>query len=131
LGPSLEEKDPTDRECYVSAMQQPCCAGNVEVLKKLKPAAGRDNLEDLLHSAAVSGRRDAIQYLLEIGAKPNDKANGGSSALDTCVWQMGFPSFSPYGVERLKSTYAVSNDLDNIRKLAEHGAVWRPDSLLQ
>jgi hypothetical protein len=41
---------------------------------QLKPQAGRDNLEDLLHCAAVSGRKDALRYLLEIGAKADDRA---------------------------------------------------------
>ena len=127
MGASLDEKDPTDPDCYVSAMQEACYAGNVEVLKKLKPEAGRDDLEDLLHSVAISGRRDAIRYLLELGAKPNDKENGGSSALDTCIRHLGFPSFNPYGFKRLKATYQVSNDIDNIRELAERGAVWKPD----
>ena len=40
---------------------------------QLKPQA-RDNLEDLLHCAAVSGRKDALRYLLEIGAKADDRA---------------------------------------------------------
>lgn len=126
-GLSLNEKDPTDSDCYVSALQEACYAGHVEVLKKLRPEAGRDNLEDLLHSVAISGRIDAIRYLLELGAKPNDKENCGSSALDTCIWHLGFPSFSPYGFKHLKATYHVSNDLDNIRELTEHGAVWKPD----
>jgi hypothetical protein len=126
-GPSLDEKNPTDPDCYVSAMQEACYAGNVEVLKKLKPGAGRDDLEDLLHSVAISGRGDAIRYLLELGAKPNDKENGGSSALDTCIWHLGFPSFNPYGFKHLKATYQVSNDIENIRELAERGAVWKPD----
>jgi hypothetical protein len=34
-------------------MEQASYAGNVEVLKKLKPQAGRDDLEKLLHSAAI------------------------------------------------------------------------------
>ena len=29
MGPSLDEKDPSDSDCYVSAMQQACYAGNV------------------------------------------------------------------------------------------------------
>jgi hypothetical protein len=41
LGPSLEEKHTDAPECYVSAMQQACYAGNVDVLRKLKPESGR------------------------------------------------------------------------------------------
>ena len=126
-GPTLSEKQPTDPDCYVSAMQEACYSGNVDVLKKLKPEAGRDNFEDLLQSVAISGRRDAIRYLLELGAKPNDKENGSSSALATCIWHLGFPSFNPYSIKQLKATYQVSNDIDNIRELAERGALWKPD----
>lgn len=128
LGPSLDEKDASDPDCFVSAMQEACYGGHVEVLKKLKPEAERDNLETLLHCVAVSGRRDAIRYLLDIGAKPNDKENGGSSALDTCIWHLGFPSFSPYGYKRPKAIYQVSDDIDNIRELAERGALCKPDN---
>jgi hypothetical protein len=126
MGPSLDETDPTDPDCYVSAMQEACYAGNAEVLKKLKPEGGRDNLENLLHCTAVSGRRDAIRYLLDLGAKANDKENGGSSALDTFIWRLGFPSFN-YGFKTVKSKYAVSNEIANISELAQRGAVWKPD----
>lgn len=127
LGPSLEKDYTDDPECYVSGLQEACYAGNVEVLKKLKPDAGRDNLEDLLHCAAVSGRKDALHYLLEIGAKANDRANGGSSALDTCLCHLSFGRFNGYGVKRLASRYDASGALECIRELLAHGAVWNPD----
>jgi len=82
---------------------------------------------DLLHCAAVSARRDAIKYLLEIGANPNDKPNGGSSALDTCLWHLNFGSFSPYYEKSLRSKYEVSNGLDSARELTAHGAIWNPN----
>ena len=126
MGPNLEETCPTDPDCYVSAMQEACYAGNVEVLRKLKPEGGLDDLDNLLHCAAVSGRRDAIRYLLDLGAKANDKENGGSSALDTFIWRLGFPSFN-YGFKTVKSKYAVSNEIANISELAQRGAVWKPD----
>ena len=126
MGPSLDETDPTDPDCFASAMQQACYAGNVDVLKKLKPEGVRDDLENLLHCTAVSGRRDAIRYLLDLGAKANDKENGGSSALDTFIWRLGFPSFN-YGFKTVKSKYAVSNEIANISELAQRGAIWNPD----
>lgn len=126
MGATLDEKDPTDPDCCISAMQEACYAGNVEVLRKLKPEAGRDDLENLLHCATVSGRRDAILYLLALGAHPNDKENGGSSALDTCIWRLGFPSFN-YGVRTVKPKYACSNEIVNVSELAQRGAVWKTD----
>lgn len=126
MGATLDEKDPTDPDCCISAMQEACYAGNVEVLRKLKPEAGRDDLENLLHCATVSGRRDAILYLLALGAHPNDKENGGSSALDTCIWRLGFPSFN-YAVRTVKPKYACSNEIVNVSELAQRGAVWKTD----
>ena len=126
MGPSLEEEYTNDPECYTSGLQQASYAGNVEVLKKLKPEAGRDNLEDLLHCAAISGRKDALHYLLEIGAKTDDRANGGSSALDTCLWRLSFKRFDPYGGKRLASKYDASGALECVQELLVHGAVWNP-----
>lgn len=96
---------------------------NVEVLKKLKPDAGCDKLEDLLHSAAVSGRKDAIHYLLEIGAKPNERPNGGSSALESCLWRLRWGHFNGYGEKKLASKYDASGAVECISELPAHGAV--------
>ena len=35
--------------------------------------------------AAVSGERDALWYMLELGGNPNDKEHEGSSALDSSL----------------------------------------------
>jgi hypothetical protein len=57
MGPNLEDEYTNDPECYTSGMEQASYAGNVDVLKKLKPRAERDNLEKLLHATAISGRK--------------------------------------------------------------------------
>lgn len=128
MGPSLEDQYTYDPECYTSGLQQAAYAGNIEVLKKLKPQADRDNLEDLLHSAAISGRKDVLHYLLEIGAKPNNRENGGSSALGTCLWRLSIGHFNPYGGKQLTSKYDASGALECIQELLAHGAVWNPES---
>jgi hypothetical protein len=127
LGPKADEADKSDSECFTTALREASYSGNIEVLKKLKPDPQRDDLIDLLHCAAVSARRDAIRYLLEIGANPNDKPNGGSSALDTCLWHLNFGSFSPYYRKSLRSKYEVSKGLDSARELTAHGAIWNPN----
>jgi hypothetical protein len=48
----------------------------------LKPDPKIDDLEILLVESARLGHVDAVRYLLELGAKPNAKENGGSGALD-------------------------------------------------
>jgi hypothetical protein len=97
------------------------------VLKKLKPENGRDDLADLLHCAAVLARKDTLHYLLEIGANPNDKANGGSSALASAMWNLNFGPINSFSSKCLRSKYDVYKALDCIRELVEHGASWTPD----
>ena len=126
LGPNLDKDYANDPECLTTALREAGYSGNVEVLKKLKPDPNRDDLSDLLHCAAVSGRSDAIRYLLEIGANPNDKPNGGSSALDTCLWHLNFDSSFPYYRKSLRSKYEVSKGLDSAREVTAHGAIWNP-----
>ena len=127
LGPNLDKDFTNDPESFTTALREASYSGNVEVLKKLKPDPERDDLSDLLHCAAVSGRSDAIRYLLEIGANPNDKPNGGSSALDTCLWHLNFGFSALYYKKSLRSNYDVSKGLDSARELTAHGAVWNPN----
>jgi hypothetical protein len=54
--------------------------------------------------------------LLDIGAQPNDKPNGGSSALDTCLWHLNFGSFALYRRKRLRSKYELSKGLECARE---------------
>ena len=126
-GPNLDKDYTNDPECFTTALREGSYSGNVEVLKKLKPDPKRDDLSDLLHCAAVSARSDAIKYLLEIGANPNDKPNGGSSALDTCLWHLNFGSSFRYYGKSLRSKYEVSKGLDSAREVTALGAVWNPD----
>ena len=114
-----------DPECYTSGLREACYSGNIDVIKKLKPDANRDDLSELLHSAAISGKREALRYLLEIGANPNLKPSGGSTALDTAIWRLSFGPLHRDGL--LRSRYAVSDSLECIGELLAHGAVWNPE----
>ena len=87
-GPCLHKEYTEDPECYTSGMEEACHSETVDVLKKLKLEPSRDNLSDLLHSAAISNRQPTLHYLLEMGANPNDKPNGGSRAVDTALWHL-------------------------------------------
>jgi ankyrin repeat protein len=126
-GPTLYKDYTDDPECFTTAIREATYSGNIEVLKKLKPDPSRDDLNDLLHCAALLGRKEALSYLLEIGAKPNDKPNGGSSALDRCLWELNYGRSFLYRGKSPKSRYEVSNGLDCIRELASRGAIWNPD----
>jgi ankyrin repeat protein len=126
-GPNPGKDYTNDPESFTTALREASYAGNVEVLKKLKPDPSRDDLSDLLHCAALLGRREALRYLLEIGAKPNDKPNGGSSAVDRCLWELNYGRSFLYRSKSPKSRYEVSDGLECTRELVSHGAVWNPD----
>lgn len=96
-------------------------------MKKLKPEPSQDDLTELLRCAAIWGRKATLEYLLQIGANPNDKANGGSSALDTALRDLSFVRFDAYNWKRLKSKYDVSRSLDCVQVLLAHGAIWNPE----
>jgi hypothetical protein len=130
-GPCLEKEYTEDPECYTSALEEACHSENLDVLKRLKPDPNRDNLSELLRGAATSCRKAVLEYLLGLGANLNDKPNGASSSLETALWHLSFARFSPYGSNRLKSKYDVSNDLDCVRELIAHGAIWNPDDTYQ
>jgi Ankyrin repeats (many copies) len=125
-GPKLgDEEDP---EYATTALREACYSKDVEVLKKLKPQSDRDDLSELLRCAAMLCRSDSVQYLLELGANPNNKPNGGSSALDSCLWHLNVEHAGAFFSKRQKSIYDVGRTLDLLRTLVEHGALWKPDS---
>jgi hypothetical protein len=126
-GSCLGKEYTEDPECFTSGLEEACYSESLDVLKRLKPDPNRDNLTELLRCAAICGRKATLEYLLEIGAKPNDKANGGSSALDTALQDLGFPRFDAYSRKSLKSKYHVSRPLDCVSVLLAHGAVWNPE----
>lgn len=126
-GPCLEKEYTEDPECYTSGLEEACYSENLHVLKRLKPDFSRDSLNELLDRAAIWGRKATLEYLLEIGATANDKANGGSSALDTVLRHFNFARFDANNRNRLKSRYDVSRSLDCASVLLVHGAIWNPE----
>lgn len=126
LGRVLQKDYTSDPECHTSGLREACYSGKVEVIKKLKPEVDRDDLHDLLHCAAVSGQRDALHYLLELEVSPNNKENGGSSALDTALWHLDV--FDPHQDGELRSSYTVHAAMECIAELLAHGARWNPES---
>ena len=126
-GPTLDDRLDNDPECHTTALREACYQGKLDVLLKLKPDPSRDDLSDLLRCAAFFASVEVVQYLLRIGAKPNDKESGGCGALENCFWHLGFGHFDPFGGKRLVSKYDVHGTLECIQSLTEHGALWRPE----
>jgi hypothetical protein len=86
---------------------------------------------DFTVNCRSEGTEGVIEYLLEIGANPNDKADGGSSALDNALWHVSFARLSAFGSKRPNSKYDVSDALDCVRELLARGAVWNAGDTYQ
>jgi hypothetical protein len=111
-------------------MAEACFSGNVDILKKLKPSP-TDDLAGMLERAASSAHRDVLAYLLDLGANPNDRPDGGSSALEACIRHLGWEDFDRirygYGAKYQTPAHKVSKGREAIRLLVERGAMWKPD----
>jgi ankyrin repeat protein len=130
-GPVFDD-DEDDPDGFSTAFDAATYCDDVQVLKRLKPDAKRDDINALLRNAAGGGRAGLVEYLLELGAKSNDKANSGSSALDDCL--RGFRYEAPinfhqtgYGRRSKASKYKVAERLKTVQLLLEQGALWGPD----
>ena len=112
-----------------AALHEACASGNVEILKRLKPNR-TDDLAGMLERAAFSAHRDILAYLLDLGANPNDRADGGSSALEACIQHLGWEDFSrnhEYGANYKTPGNKVSRGREAIKLLLKHGAMWKPE----
>jgi hypothetical protein len=127
-GPTIEDAD--DSEWSTTALHEACGSGNVGVLKRFRPDQ-RDDLRGMLERAAERANADTLDHLLALGANPNDKPDGGSSALDSCLRILGFEE-----LERVEhGDFAIyeespekpSSGRSAIRVLLRHGAVWTLD----
>jgi ankyrin repeat protein len=121
-----------DPDYYTTALEEAAHCKDLQILKRLKPDPTRDNIGSLLADAAGSAHVDVVRYLFELGAKPNDKPNGGSTALDRCLLSLWCGSFrhkissSWYGSSQKASKYEVSDTLNALQLLLEKGTFWRP-----
>jgi ankyrin repeat protein len=131
-GPMFDDDDEDDPDGYTTALDAATYSKDAQILKRLKPDAKRDNIDALLVNASRRGNSSMVEHLLGLGAKPNDKSNGGSSALDDCL--RGFRYEAPinfcqthYGSRSKASKYKVAERVKTVELLLEQGALWRPD----
>ena len=118
-------------ELAATALMEACYQDNVDVLKRLKPDPSRDNLTELLNCAATLSRKEIIKYLLELGAKPNDKANGASKAMDRCLLHLPHETIDVLIHRRQASRWEVRRSMESLGELVKHGAIWQPDDSRQ
>ena len=117
-----------DPEAQRSALQEACICGHLEIVKRLKPDPARDDLSELLREASTFAKRDVIAYLLSLGANPNDKPNGGSSALDGCLRSLQWEDSYHFHSDKVIPASNLTKSRAVIGLLLERGALWRPDA---
>jgi hypothetical protein len=102
--------------------------GHVEIVKRFKPEPARDDLSLLIKEASTFAKRDVMAYLLGMGANPNDKPNGGSSALDGCLKSLRWEDTYSYPAPKVIPASNLTKSRGVIRLLLERGALWKPDA---
>ena len=130
-GPALDDVDHiADPEWHTTAFHEASASGNVEILRRLKPTRA-DDLAGMLERAAFSAHQDVMAYLLDLGANPNDKGDGGSTALEASIRHLGWEDFDRvryhYGASYQTPGHKVSKGRDAIRLLVQRGAIWTPE----
>jgi hypothetical protein len=130
-GPALDDVDHiADPEWHTTAFHEASAAGNIEVLRRLKPTRA-DDLAGMLERASFSAHQDVMAHLLDLGANPNDKSDGGSTALEASIRHLGWEDFDRvryhYGASYQTPGHKVSKGRDAIRVLVQRGAIWTPD----
>jgi ankyrin repeat protein len=130
-GPALDDVDHIDDpEWHTTALHEACASGNVEILKRLKPNRA-DDLEGMTERAAFSAHRDILGYLLDLGANPNDRPDGGSSALEASIQYLRWEDFDRgrygHGANYKTPGHKLSKGREAIRLLLERGAMWKPE----
>jgi hypothetical protein len=126
-GPRLDSRSEEDPECDSTAIEEACLSGKLDVLRRIKLNPDTDNLSDLLRGTGHFGYADVARLLLDLGARPNDKSNGGSSALDNCFWHLEFEDRDHLLYGKPIGRYRVHRTIETITVLAKAGALWRPD----
>lgn len=139
-GPTLDEHEPYDPELFTTAMESAAGCHDVSMLKRLKPQPN-DNLALLLEHAGRSASADTVVYLTQLGAEPNDKPNGGSTALQNCLESFEHQGLMHSihtdrflylsGTRPRASRHAVSKVFHTVEILLQRGALWKPETRQQ
>ena len=126
-GPNMSYwDDEEDPDSFTTALEEASTKGNLEILKKLKPEKDRDDLGALLIRATLCPMKEVVSYLLDIGANPNDKSNGSSSALSRCLLSLGFQDLHSRLNGYKATKWSLHNALSIIEELTSRGAIWVP-----
>lgn len=118
----------SESELETTAVETACVTGSLPMLRSFRVSADRDDLSALLRTASYSPKPDITRWLLRQGANPNDKDNGGSTALDHMLQSVDRPdSYSFWDSRRKLGPDQTTRAFATFRALTENGALWRPD----
>lgn len=113
-----------DPEMLTTPLEEAACAGDLDVLKRLKPQDFPDVLKRLAEAAWLNPSQRLIDYLIDLGAPLNTKASGGSKLLDHLICRLGWKARPTFGTPN-------PGEMDETMKLIEHmvsrGAKWVSD----
>lgn len=112
-----------------TALQSACGSGRLAIVRQLKPDPAIDDMSDLLRSVYFLPAPDFVAYVLKLGAKPNDKPNGGSTVLDNSLTYLdsGRWNYAPNDPLGHRNEDWPTPGLRSLRMLVEAGARWRPE----
>lgn len=123
-----------DPDYQESALQIACSSRKPENLRQLKPDSARDDLRELM--AAAGGwttTPETVAYLVSVGADVNDRADGGSTALDAALRYFGWKEAvreGPSGAYRRAAVplAKLQSSLEALQALMARGARWVPEA---
>lgn len=121
----------SESELETTAVQTACVAGSLAMLRSFRVSPELDDLSALLRTASYSPKPEITRWLLRKGANPNDKDNGGSTALDLTLQAVDHPdsySYSFWDRRRKLGPEQTTKAFATFKALTDHGAFWRPDS---
>ncbi len=119
----------SETELETTAVETACVTGALSMLRSFRVSADRDDLAALLRTASYSPKPEITRWLLRQGANPNDKDNGGSTALDNMLQAADSPdSYSLWDSRHRLGRDQTTKAFATFKTLTENGALWRPDT---
>jgi hypothetical protein len=112
-----------NEEMWESSLWEAAISGRAEILKKIGPQKGLDDLDNLLQLASGSSNAASIEYLIGLGADPNVVADNGETALRAALWSL--ESALDW---KKREGYSADNAVEALKTLLNLGARFQPDN---
>lgn len=111
---------------YITGAEEAARKGHLKVLEKLELDASHPDAQSILYEACAGIHEETVHYLLRLGINPNDKKDGGSSALDAILIHIDWGK----RMQRIMPPYDDTADkcLKIAKDLIKHKARWTPDA---